>query len=446
MPAFVAVIVLSVVSAIVSPAPPPDAFAVMARVDQVAARPLWPGFDLRRVPVAIYDGTATYLFRHPSPPPEFTPVDGRRDVLVAPGQHSSVRANTAVDVAGVLTATYMMPAARAASVDAAAAVVAHEAFHVYQRQRYPAWTTNEGELFTYPMDDEANLAGRKLEAGAWAQAAAAPNAGAAACWAEEALRLRAQRSTRLPAGAIGYERGVELYEGTAFLVQMRAGDEGEGAIGPISVRATEVRRASYGIGRAMGQVLDRLAPGWERRLEAEQAPLLDAIVESALGARGAARSGACGHDEAVRAKAAAEARAEVADLRSDRDRQRQAFENAAGWRVRIIAGAAPLGPRGFDPMNLTTLGTTDVLHRRFVKLGNDRGSIEALDRAARTRGVGPHPLFNGVAEVEVTGFADRPRVSEGGGEVTIEAKGFRAAFRGAAVEVRGDEIVVRLPG
>ncbi|MEZ0472304.1 hypothetical protein [Luteimonas salinilitoris] len=39
-----------------------------------AGEGLWPGFDPLAVPLAVYDGKRTFLFRHPSPPEGFVPV------------------------------------------------------------------------------------------------------------------------------------------------------------------------------------------------------------------------------------------------------------------------------------------------------------------------------------------------------------------------------------
>ena len=47
------------------------AVAVAQAVDSLAGEEIWPGFDARRVPLAIYDCTNTYLFRHPRPPDGF---------------------------------------------------------------------------------------------------------------------------------------------------------------------------------------------------------------------------------------------------------------------------------------------------------------------------------------------------------------------------------------
>lgn len=72
--------------------PSPALQALLAEFDRQAAKALWPGFDPRRTPLAIYDGRVTWLVRHPSPPG----VDARH-------------------LAGVMI---------------------HEAFHVFQRARH----------------------------------------------------------------------------------------------------------------------------------------------------------------------------------------------------------------------------------------------------------------------------------------------------------------------
>jgi hypothetical protein len=84
-----------------------------------------------------------------------------------------------------------------------------------------------------------------------------------------------------------------------------------------------------------------------------------------------------------------------------------------------------------------------VLHTRWLKAGNGSGALEALDRAALTEGVGPHPLFNGARRLVVTGLKE-PRVTEAGGTVTISADGVKGAFTGT-VERTGQAFVVRLP-
>ncbi|HEV2121173.1 MAG TPA: hypothetical protein VGW38_00165, partial [Chloroflexota bacterium] len=157
-----------------TPAPegtPGDAYAVVIEADRLAARDLWPGFDPRAIPVAIYDGERTLLFRHPAPPAGFRPVSGRDGVWAYPGRYSSVTANSSAEIGGVSTAT-LMPATGAGSLLRQAGILIHEAFHVYQREHHPAWQANEAELFTYPVDDAELLTLRRMEAEALRRALA----------------------------------------------------------------------------------------------------------------------------------------------------------------------------------------------------------------------------------------------------------------------------------
>jgi len=101
-------------------------FALVDEFDRMAAQPLWPGFDARKTPLELYDGTNTYLFRHPAPPPEFSPVEGHPGFWVSPGRHETMRANTSVKLGGLMTATL-----EGADITLAPVLV-HECFHVFQ--------------------------------------------------------------------------------------------------------------------------------------------------------------------------------------------------------------------------------------------------------------------------------------------------------------------------
>jgi hypothetical protein len=66
-------------TAMLRPMPPADLplpMAIMAEVDRLARRPLWPTFEPRQTPVAIVHEAQTFLFRHPAPPPGFQPWPG----------------------------------------------------------------------------------------------------------------------------------------------------------------------------------------------------------------------------------------------------------------------------------------------------------------------------------------------------------------------------------
>lgn len=85
------------------------ALAIAADVERIAGRgPLWPGFDPLRIPLAIYTGERTFLFRHPSPPEGFESVpDASPVAFVFAGRHPRVTANTSAEIGGVVTATLL---------------------------------------------------------------------------------------------------------------------------------------------------------------------------------------------------------------------------------------------------------------------------------------------------------------------------------------------------
>jgi hypothetical protein len=139
-----------------------DPLAVIAEFDRMAARDLWPAFDAKRTPIAIFDGERTLLFRHPSPPDGFTPLAGMHGALQMKGRLDAVTANSSAQIGGVATAT-LMPAKPGTSVRARAGTAIHEVFHVFQRARHPGWSANEADLFTYPINDGAQLAARRRE-------------------------------------------------------------------------------------------------------------------------------------------------------------------------------------------------------------------------------------------------------------------------------------------
>ena len=96
-----------------------------------------------------------------------------------------------------------------------------------------------------------------------------------------------------------------------------------------------------------------------------------------------------------------------------------------------------LFPSGFDPLNVTRVADGEVLHTRFVKLGNPAGSLEVIGRGALTASAGAHPLFNGVRVVTITGIQDEPTVTESNGTLKLAASGVAAEFKGATVQRDG---------
>lgn len=429
-----------------SPALPPPrtrAFRIDEEVRRLASRSLWPGFDPAKVPLAVFDGERTFLFRHPSPPSEFGPVADRPQTAVVAGRHPLVRANSSVAIGDVRTATFLADAPEESPVRESAAVAVHEAFHVFQAERHPKWGGNEVDLFTYPMDDPVLLQLSRLETEALRRSLAERGDKGAACRAAAALDLRRARFAQLGESGALYERGTELKEGLARLVESRAlGASSKEPVFPKNeFAAGDVRSRSYAVGHAFGLLLDRFAPGWESRLEAGAAEALDALLSRALELRKASRPCRFTAHETARALDGAKRSLELARL--TREAVREDFFRS-GWKLVVVSEAEPLSPQGFDPLNVERLAPGEVLHSRWVKLGNTKGSLEVLNARAVTESAGKHPLFEGVRRVTVSGLPEEPAVRESPSGITLEAKGVEGEFRGASWHRDGRTITVRV--
>lgn len=417
-------------------------FAVMDEVARMGAAELWPGFDPRRIPAAIFNGRDTFLFHHPQPPEGFISLSSRQGVWAFPGRHESVTSNAPVKLGGVWTATALLtPDPRRTTRDAAALVV-HEMFHAFQSERHADWQPNELDLFAYPFGDAEVLRLRRLESEALRRAADVAASRSASCWAASAVELRRARFALMPKGSVVYERVNELNEGLAEYVGARAAGRRGSGLPAREFAAEEVRQRGYLSGRALGVLLDRFSPRWKQRLEAGEKRSLDELLEGAL-----PRAPRCKLPPPVQEAARLRARDEVAKLGAAREAARRDYLAREGWRLVLSAAdGAPLWPQGFDPLNLRRLVGAELLHTRHLKLGNDAGAIEILGRAAITEGAGEHPLFNGVRRLTVAGLPAEPAVEESAAGIKITAADLKAEFRSARLARDGRTLTVQLTG
>lgn len=427
------------------------ALSVEREVQRLAGeRVFWPGWEPLSIPLAVFTGEKTYLFRHPSPPAGFSGLEGvGSNVFVTDGRHPEVTSNSSAEIGGTSTATLVADGPRASrSANELAAVALHEAFHVYQRRRHPGWAGNEGDVFRYPTEDGRLLGLRRLESAALRRALGAADAAGTACWTRTALGFRRERFAGMDPAFPAYERLTELNEGLATYIQELARGKTTIEIPAAELPSTEFRARIYVIGPALAFLLDRLRPGWQAALEADDKQFLDPMLESAVSGETQKGAAPCtlGADEVAEIQRTAQAdAAAVAAMRIER---RKTFDARPGWRVVIeTAEGKPLWPQGFDPLNVELI-EGGVLHTRFLKLGNDAGELQAIDEAgvdveALTEAAGAHPLFNGVRRVVATGFA-KPEIRTEGEQVTISAPGFKAQFKKASVQVTGMEALVRL--
>ena len=417
------------------------ALAIDREVLRVASsQSLWPGYQPASVPLAIYTGGRTYLFRHPSPPAEFITLGG---VASVPGRHPAVTSNSSADLGGIASATLLADGPRArVSVPELAAVALHEAFHVFQRATHASWQGNEGDLFTYPVD-RADLLRLRREESEYLRRAFARSSDRA-CLAREAMARRASRFAMMEAAHVRYERDSEMNEGLATYVQLRALASTTVAIPVQEYPATGVRDRFYTVGPALAFLLDGVRPGWQAELKRNDSLRLDRMLAEAV----SNAPGMCRLPVDVTTRIALRATADADGVASDRVAGRTRFDQRAGWRLVILPSPGnPLWPQGFDPLNVSQVAG-GTLHTRMLTLGNDSLSIrmvdgEGVDYEALTEAAGAHPLFNGIRRVELVAPL-KPTITVEGGVVTISAPGLRGRFVGVVVEEAPNQVVVRV--
>jgi hypothetical protein len=423
----------------------PRALAVVAELERRAATAaLWPGFEPGRTPLALYDGERTWLIRHPQPPAGFAPFPGVAGASWSPGRHPAVFANSSSEVAGVAVATVLLENKLDMPLEVLAGLVAHEAFHEFQGRLHRDWASaNEVDLFTYPTDDAELLALRRLESSALRAALAAEDEAKALRWTLAALRRREERFRKMSGNAAAYEQGNELKEGLAQYVEDRLS-----GVSPLKrwsdaeFPAEDVRQRGYASGQAFALLLDRFAAGWKQSLDAK-IMFLDSQLEAALRGRGGEPEVVTPAEQDAARKRAQE---DVEKLSAQRSAHRAEFLAQKGWTLVVAAAAAaPLQPQGFDPWNVQRVAQGEVLHTRFLRLGNSAGNIEVIDHASLTEAAGAHPLFEGIRRVTVTGLPAEPALTAGAdGTLTLAAPGLNGTLRGARVARDGTTITLQL--
>jgi hypothetical protein len=423
----------------------PDlALALEQEVGRIAAEnELWPGYHPMETPLAVFDGKSTYLFRHPAPPQEFHELQG---IYVFEGRHPAVVANCAADIGGVTTATVMLqPPLTDRTVRGMAALVLHEAFHVFQHTTGRTWGANEASLFMYPVEDTDLLSLRRLETEALRRAFAAKEEGEITGWARTALGLRQQRFNRMDPVFPAYERGIEAMEGTATYVEYKAAGWDHPDFPAQGFDPEDVRSRAYITGLAFALLLDGFDPGWRDGFGADNTQELDTKLADALSK--VHESLRCAFSAYEVTEVTRRACQDEEALLARRAELRQEFESAPGWQIVVEADSAnPLWPQGFDPLNIRRVDG-GLLHTRFLGLANGMGRLDVMGDTILTEGLGPHPMFSGIIRAVLTGFETEPELTAEGERVVISLPRLSMDFRGAVVETTGKQVYLRLgPG
>jgi hypothetical protein len=370
----------------------------------------WAGFAPLEIPVLVWDGTRTYAFFHPNPPAPFEP---EWDWFVAEGRAETVVGNSTGTLEVLPAATVM---AQNLDADAASFVALHEAFHVHQQMYYPRWGANELNFLSYPMLDADALALRRLETRLLGKALETWDLG----WVKAAFKARTSRFMRLSPAHQQLEREWERLEGSALFVEARA--SGQSPVLPAEdFPADAVRQRAYVVGRAWLELLVRFAPQAVAQLGNEYMDVLLKPVAKSAKERPITFE--------VLEYERERARVETENLTLERQLLRREFFEQSGFLVEIRS-QKPLEPHGFDPMNLRVLESGEVLHQRFVRLGNPTGSFEVMGVPVLTFGE-PHPMQIKNAYIKLPNAPSAQRLNR----IQLQHENLRLEFQNAQLEL-----------
>ncbi|WP_407539621.1 hypothetical protein Q0M94_15795 [Deinococcus radiomollis] len=414
----------------------PDLTTLAAALTMLAEWPgtLWPDFLPTRIPLVVWDGVQTTLFQSAAAPSG----EWRRqqDRWALPYRHPALVAHTAVTLEDGTDAAALLlnDLPGSMTVPELAALIAHEAFHVYQASHCPErWQADELAVFGYPLTAPV-LAARRLET--LALNFALEGVGGWEGHAAEALQWRHYRFSHLNPVQQELERGLERREGLAQFVESKISGRFPGL--PLPDFAPEaVRGRCYGTGAALAHLLDRSGE-WQQAFM--QSPLsLDELLSAWLaGWRPEA------HPSELVAQAHSEAGQDADQLQAARLRMMHDALARPGQTLTLSSGK-PLWPQGFDPQNVSELGGGRVMHRRYLKFGNAQVSGEALGQPVLTGAAGVHPLQHGFSSVTVPGM-ESARLQKEAGALYFEANGFQLRISGATeVTATPEGWEIRLP-
>jgi hypothetical protein len=417
-------------------------FEVMEEVGRLEILPLWPNFDPRSVPTALFDGKNTYLFNSPRKPEGFRLFGDRTDVLIYDGRHMSVFGNRRMIIQDIWVATSVLQAnstatGRPYTLREMAAIIIHEQFHVFQAIRHPDWLPNDAVLLDYPLDTVESLALRKAEVEAFRRAVTAEDAKDSAGWAAEALKIHRERLSGLPAKHALYERELQRLEGTAEYIEYLAGGRGVMDGPRVTERAPRaIRELGYQEGRWIASLLDRLDPGWKDSLEGGEYEYPEYRLEKKVRELAETRSFTADETRGM----ALEAAESLQKMGEERKALAKNVKATLSNKIEIVANKRPLRLENFDPFTIEALNEREIVHKQWLVLKNERGGVEVFRQTCLTE----INEDSQIVRLVIPGLLSKIRAVRSGNKIIIKMDGITAVFQDAKLSVRGKKVVIKL--
>jgi hypothetical protein len=424
--------------------PLPDVFIVIEEVEIIGKLGLWPGFDVKAVPVMVFDSIDTWLFYSDITPEGFDIFQGTPGVMTYKGQHPLVRGNSIVRlgekwIATSVLASYGRRTGEKYSAVDLAGIIVHEQFHVFQRLNHPSWRQNDGVLLFYPRETNESVLLRKLEKEAFRKAVTSATYYQMAGWAQTALEYRDKRLDLIPDIYGTYEKELQRTEGLSDYIEriargldpLNASDITNG------IAPAGVRDLGYVEGRWIAMILDRLNPDWKYVLEENDSLYLEEILSKQLTAM---QTTAIGFSMEEIESLSIESRRSFNIWQLEKLEELSDYHAQPGYSLLVDASSLPFNIRIFEPLEIETTGNGVVYHRLIFSGANQESSLRIMNHPCLT-------YFNDryqLSAITIKGLKSRPMIDFETMKCTLKYDGIDINVSFSEAAESGETIRLRL--
>ena len=365
-----------------------DISEVMREHAAIAEINLWPGFNIKEIPVAVYDSINTWLFFSDHAPEGFRKADDFDGAFIFEGQYPLVRGNSVVRFGETWTATSVLSNHSRRTNERytpkdLAGIIVHEQFHVFQRTKHPGWRQNDGVLLFYPEETTEALFLRRIEKEAFKKAVLSTDRMDIAAWAATALEYRKERLEMVPVQFGDYEKDLQHTEGLSDYIERiaRGVDPLNASNMTNGIAPAGVRDLGYWEGRWIALILDRLSPDWKMQLENNDTLFLEEILENVLPELPARRQS---FSQAETSKIRSDSEIAFSEWQNRKAKEIESYINLPGYSIEISSMIHPLNIRIFEPLEIEILPERTVFHRVIFSAANQEGNIRVLNHPSIT--------------------------------------------------------------
>lgn len=360
-----------------------DIREVMREHASIAGINLWPGFNAKEIPVAVYDSVSTWLLFADNAPEGFRKADDFDGAFVFVGQYPLVRGNSVVRFGETWTATSVLSnfsrrTNEKYSPKDLAGIIVHEQFHVFQRTKHPGWRQNDGVLLFYPEETTEALFLRRIEKEAFKRSVLSTDSREIAGWATTALDYRKERLKMVPVQFGNYERDLQRTEGLSDYIERiaRGVDPLNASNMTDGIAPAGVRDLGYWEGRWIAMILDRLKPDWKMQLESNDTLFLEEILNSVLSDLPVSRQS---FSQAEISLLRSDSEKDFAEWQNRKAKEIESYTNLPGYSIEIISMTQPLNIWIFEPLEIEILPERGVFHRVIFSAANQAGNLRIFN-------------------------------------------------------------------